>query len=196
MVQALWKRRWVRKVCWFALAFIVGVNLSVSYFGRTDAFLLSPFHLFDKTRALALLAVHQIYRLGDSEIPSPRRALLHSAQKHNVPMRLAFAVAKVESDFVPSRISHTGAMGLMQLMPDTAAELGVRDPFHPGENADGGVRYLARLWKRYSGDMRRIAAAYNAGPGSVPQVGAYNVPPETRRYVDKVMRYSRQAAAL
>lgn len=196
MAQAFWKRRWVRRVCWWTLAFVVGVNLSVSYLGQTDAFFLSPFHLIDKTRALGLLAVHQIHRLGKPEMPSPRRALLLSAQKHNVPAKLAFAVAKAESDFIPSRISRTGAMGLMQLMPDTARELGVKDPFHSGENADGGVRYLARLWRRYGGDMRRIAAAYNAGPGCVPQVGAYNVPAETKRYVDKVIRYSRQTPVL
>jgi hypothetical protein len=192
MVASLWKQRRVRRICWMTLAFVVGVNLSVSYFGRSDAFLLSPFHLLDKTRALGFFAVHQIRRLGTPKMPSPRRALLCSAQKHNVPRKLAFAIAKAESDFIPYRISPTGAMGLMQLMPDTASALGIRDPFHPGENADGGVRYLAKLWKLYRGDMRRVAAAYNAGPGSVPRIGAFLVPPETRRYVDKVIRYSRQ----
>ena len=83
-------------------------------------------------------------------------------------------------------------MGVMQLMPDTAKDLDIRDPFDAGENADGGVRYLAKLWKRYRGNMRRVAAAYNAGPGSVPRVGTYRVPRETRRYVDKVIRYTRQ----
>lgn len=175
------------------LAFIAGVNFSVSYFGRTEAFLLSPFHLADKTRALGFYAAHQINRLVDtSEMPNPRRALLRSARKHNVPKNLAFAIAKAESDFIPSRISSTGAMGLMQLMPDTAKDLGIRDPFHAGENADGGVRYLSMLWKRYKGDRRRIAAAYNAGPGRVPRVGTYRVPPETRHYVDKVIRFSRR----
>lgn len=189
---SLWKRRWVRQACWLTLGFVVAVNLSVSYFGRTDAFLLSPFHLVDKTRALGFYAVHQVRRLGAPEPPSPHRAIARSAQKHKVPVNLAFAVAKAESNFIPHRISPTGAMGLMQIMPDTAKDLGIRDPFHAGENADGGVRYLAKLSKRYRGDVRRIAAAYNAGPGSVPRVGAYRVPSETRRYVQRVMRYSRQ----
>ncbi len=189
-VAALWKRRWVRRTCGLTLAFVVGVNLSVAYFGQSDPFFLSPFHLWDKARALGLLAAHQVRRLGVPEMPSPRQALAHSARKHKVPQSLAFAVAKAESDFIPSRISHTGAMGVMQLMPDTARALGIQDPFHPGQNADGGVRYLAKLWKRYRGDVRRVVAAYNAGPGSVPRSGAYRVPPETHRYVRKVIRYS------
>jgi soluble lytic murein transglycosylase-like protein len=125
-------------------------------------------------------------------MPNPRQVLARSAQRHNVPRRLAFAIAKAESDFIPYRISPTGAMGIMQLMPDTAKALGIRDPFHTQENVDGGVRYLAKLMQRYRGDMRRTAAAYNAGPGNVPRVGAYGVPKETRRYVDKVIRYFRQ----
>jgi soluble lytic murein transglycosylase-like protein len=187
----LWKRRWVRRACWLTVAFVVGVNLSVSYIGRSDTFFLSPFHLFDKTRALGFYAAHQLRRLGGTEMPSPEKALQRSARKHNVPRKLAFAIAKAESDFIPHRISPTGAMGVMQLMPDTAMDLGIRDPFHTGENADGGVRYLAKLWKRYRGDLRRIAAAYNAGPGNVPRIGAYQVPRETRRYVSRVIRYTR-----
>jgi hypothetical protein len=191
-VASLWKRRWVRRAFWLTLAFIVGVNLSVSYFGRSHTFFLSPCHLFDKTRALGFFAAHQVRRLGAAKMPCPRQALLRSAQKHHVPENLALAIAKVESDFLPYRISPTGAMGVMQLMPDTAGDLGLRDPFHTQENTDGGVRYLAKLWKIYRGDIRRVAAAYNAGPGNVPRAGAYLGPPETRRYVDKVIRYSRQ----
>jgi soluble lytic murein transglycosylase-like protein len=192
VLTSLWRRRWVRRALYSGLAFVVGVNLAVSHFGRSDPFLLSPFHLWDKTRALAFYAVHQVKRLGGSEMPSPRHALIRSAKKHNVPKTLALAIAKAESDFIPHRISRTGAMGIMQVMPDTAEAMGIRDPFHTGENADGGVRYLALLWRRYRGDVRRVVAAYNAGPGSVPPAGNYRVPSETTRYVARVVRYSRQ----
>lgn len=175
-----------------ALGFVMVVNLSVSHFGQTNAFLLSPFHLYDKTRALFFLAFHQINRLGAQEMPNPRKALLDSARKHKIPKNLALAIAKAESDFIPSRISPTGAMGLMQLMPDTAKDMGVRDPFHTGENAEGGVKYLSTLWKRYNGDRRRIVAAYNTGLGRVPRAGSYTVSAETRHYVKKVLYYSRQ----
>jgi soluble lytic murein transglycosylase-like protein len=188
----MWRQQWFRRGVWTMTAYIVVVNLAVSYLGHSSNFVLSPFHLWDKTRALGFFAAHHIRRLGMDEIPSPRAALHRSVERHKVPRRLAFAIAKAESDFIPTRISRTGAMGMMQLMPDTVEDLGVDDPFHPEENADGGVRYLARLWRRYNGDMRRVAAAYNAGPGRVPRTGAYRLPPETRHYVNRVLRLSRQ----
>ena len=189
---ALWRRRWFRRGVWATLAYVAAVNLAVSFLGQSSNFVLSPFHIWDKTRALGFYALHHVKRLGMDELPTPHAALLRSVQKHNVPKRLAFAIAKAESNFIPTRISRTGAMGMMQLMPDTARELGVEDPFHPEENAEGGVRYLARLWRRYKGDIRRIAAAYNVGPGRVPQQGAYTVPPETRSYVSRVIRFASQ----
>jgi soluble lytic murein transglycosylase-like protein len=78
-------------------------------------------------------------------------------------------------------------MGLMQLMPGTAAMLGVDDAFDPAQNAEAGTRYLAQLLRRYRGDRVRVLAAYNAGPGRVPLHGAIELPAETRSYVRHVL---------
>jgi hypothetical protein len=103
---------------------------------------------------------------------------------------LVRAVIQVESAFNPKAVSPKGAMGLMQLMPATARELGVTDPFHPGENIRGGVQYLKQLMDRYDQKVELALAAYNAGPESVARYG--DVPPyrETQAYVKKVTRTS------
>jgi len=101
--------------------------------------------------------------------------------------RLLHAVIAVESDYQREVVSPKGAMGLMQLMPATAAELGVVDPFDPEENILAGARYLRRMWDRF-GDLTLALAAYNAGPERVEQFGG--VPPfaETEGYVGQVRR--------
>jgi soluble lytic murein transglycosylase-like protein len=78
-------------------------------------------------------------------------------------------------------------MGLMQLMPATARELGVDDPFDIDQGADGGVRYLKRLLISYRGDVRRALAAYNAGAARIPSRGPFAMPLETRTYVSRVV---------
>ena len=102
--------------------------------------------------------------------------------------RLVLAVVSVESSFEPRAVSPKGAQGLMQLMPATAASLGVADAFDPETNLEGGSRYLAELIALYGGDLTKALAAYNAGPGAVTRHGG--VPPyrETREYVRKVMK--------
>ena len=96
------------------------------------------------------------------------------------------AIAHTESGFAAGAVSPKGAQGVMQLMPATARELRVRDPFSPAQSIDAGARYLATLLRRYHGDRRLAAAAYNAGPGAVARFGG--VPPyaETQAYVEKV----------
>jgi soluble lytic murein transglycosylase-like protein len=108
------------------------------------------------------------------------------AERHGLSPDLVRAVIQVESGFNPNAVSVKGAMGLMQLMPATATELGVTNPFQPEQNIRGGVVYLKRLLDLYDQDVTLALAAYNAGPRAVDRYG--DVPPyrETKNYVKKV----------
>lgn len=109
------------------------------------------------------------------------------ARTHRISPDLVRAVIQAESNFNPHAVSTKGAMGLMQLMPATARELGVADPFHPAENIRGGVTYLAQLLVKYDQNVELALAAYNAGTSNVERYGNA-VPPfrETRDYVKKI----------
>ncbi|MBY0494372.1 MAG: lytic transglycosylase domain-containing protein [Cyanobacteria bacterium] len=113
-------------------------------------------------------------------------AINEHARRQGVAEDLVRAVIQVESAFNPNAVSNKGAMGLMQLMPQTATELGVKDPFDPEQNIRGGVKYLKQLLERYDNKVELALAAYNAGIGNVEKYGA--VPPfkETRNYVNKI----------
>ena len=110
-----------------------------------------------------------------------------AAQAHGVPEALLHAVIEVESGFDAAAVSPKGALGLMQLMPQTARELRVRDARDPAANIDGGARYLKELLARFGNDLSLALAAYNAGPGAVQRSGGIPRNAETQNYVPRVM---------
>jgi len=110
-----------------------------------------------------------------------------AASAHAVEEALIRAVIHAESAYQPDAVSPRGARGLMQLMPETQAELRVPDAFHPAGNIDGGTSYLARMLNEFGGDLELAAAAYNAGPGAVRDHGGVPPYPETREYVRRVL---------
>lgn len=105
---------------------------------------------------------------------------------------LVKAVIKAESDFDPMTVSSKGAKGLMQLMPETANDMEVENPFSPVENIFGGTRYLSLLLERFKNNKRLALAAYNAGPEVVETYKGVPPYPETRSFIDKVLEYYKQ----
>lgn len=122
--------------------------------------------------------------------------LREACERYRIPFAFARAIAAAESNFNPKAVSHAGAMGLMQLMPATAVSMYVEDAFDPRENILGGVRYLRVLTNIFDGDIVKVTAAYNAGPGAVQRAGGVPAIEETRTYVQRVLdlyeRYRKQ----
>jgi soluble lytic murein transglycosylase-like protein len=117
------------------------------------------------------------------------REIADSSARYAVPERLVWAVIRAESGFDHRAVSDRGAQGLMQLMPQTASILGVRDSFNPRENIDAGVRHLRALLMRFDYNVRLAVAAYNAGERAVVAYRGVPPYPETREYVTRVMRF-------
>src|SRR6202171_2266250 len=113
-------------------------------------------------------------------------AICQAASRHNVDPSLVRAVIRVESNFNPNAVSRTGAMGLMQLMPQTARQLNVVNPFDPQQNVDACVLHLKRLMESYGGDVKLTLAAYNAGAGAVARSAGVPHFRETRNYVRRI----------
>lgn len=122
------------------------------------------------------------------------RSIDKAAEKYDLPQALIKAVIKAESNFDANAVSSAGAQGLMQLMPATAQELGVKNSFDIDQNIDGGSRYLRKMLDKFGGNTKLALAAYNAGPGAVEKFEG-NVPyAETRNYIKRVMRFSARYA--
>jgi soluble lytic murein transglycosylase-like protein len=142
----------------------------------------------------------EIVSLSQEKLPPPppsakapatedlKSAVAAASDKHQLDADLIDSVIRAESGFNPRAVSPKGARGLMQLMPETAAKLGVRDAFDAPSNIEGGTRYLRELLRLYNNDLAKALAAYNAGPQRVEQY--HGVPPyhETRAYVANVIR--------
>jgi len=162
----------------------------------------------DGTSSYVDVATSQIESFEPAPLePEPANSQASSAQDLNGIINSASARSQIDADFIasviraesgnnPRAVSHKGAQGLMQLMPQTASNLGVKNSFDPADNVDGGVRYLRDLLLQYNGDAAKALAAYNAGPQRVRQ---YNgVPPyrETHAYVARVITdYNRKKLA-
>ncbi len=117
-----------------------------------------------------------------------------AATKYDLSPDLIRGVIRAESNFKVKAISSAGAQGLMQLMPATAKELGVKNPFDIEQNINGGAKYLRIMLNRFGGNIRKALAAYNAGPGTVIKYNGRVPYAETRQYVRRVLRFSRQMA--
>ncbi len=141
------------------------------------------------------IEVPQQYRhkaVTDYSSASIRELIRRYATHYGVEEDLVYAVIKVESNFNVGAVSRKGACGLMQLMPGTAAEMGVTSIFDPAQNIAGGTQYLAKMLELFKGDTRLALAAYNAGPGAVKQHNG--IPPyaETQAYVRNVLAQTRR----
>lgn len=125
------------------------------------------------------------------DISSFDNIIFNTSLRYGVDPTLVKAIVKAESDFDTRAVSHKGAKGLMQLMPETARLMGVKNIHDPEENVEGGIRYLSKLLKMFNFEIPLAVAAYNAGENAVLKYG--NIPPfsETQNYVKKVMHYHR-----
>lgn len=150
------------------------------------------------TRAMGELV--KGYQTATPPPPGPLRpgkfagAIADAAKRNELDPALLSAVIGQESGFHPRAVSSAGAMGLMQLMPETARGLGVRDPFDPAQNVEGGAKYLRGLIDRYHGRLDYALAAYNAGPGAVDKYRGVPPYPETQAYVKNILGSYRSAA--
>ncbi len=109
------------------------------------------------------------------------------SQLYGVDAELVKLIIEKESKFNPRAVSRSGAIGLMQLMPETARLMGVKDPFNPKENIEGGIKYLRSLFSIFGNNLELVLAAYHAGPGVVKRAGGVPNIPETKAYVDYIL---------
>jgi soluble lytic murein transglycosylase-like protein len=139
----------------------------------------------------ALLAIPSLC-LGATESAQTRAMVTHYAVHYNVPQELIAALIDVESAWNPRALSEDGASGLMQLMPETARRLGARNPLDPEQNIVAGTRYVTTLMQEFHGDLRLVAAAYNAGDRWVVKKQLHYRNSDVVAYVESVRRHYEQ----
>jgi len=165
---------------------VPGANTASGKAARSAAAEVSQFYGRDSVQsanAKILEANSHGHQASPEEID---QSIVMSAARHNIDPNLVRAVVKVESNFNSNAVSNKGAMGLMQLMPKTARELRVKNPFDPQQNVDAGVRHLKYLLESYNGDVNLTLAAYNAGEGAVRRSAGVPHYAETQDYVRKI----------
>jgi len=140
-----------------------------------------------KENAASIPGKNQVLRQNSRDSGDYHQIVHEKASNYNIDPSLIKAVIKTESNWNCRAVSRKGAMGLMQLMPSTANDMNVRNPFDPEENIEGGTKYLKYLLEKFNGDLTLALAAYNAGPKTVEKFGY--VPPitETKQYVNRVL---------
>jgi soluble lytic murein transglycosylase-like protein len=142
----------------------------------------------------ALLAIPSMC-FGATESAQTRAMIRHYAVHYNVPQELISALIDVESAWNPRAVSDKGALGLMQLMPETARHFGACDPFDPEQNIAAGTRYVTTLMQEFHGDLRLVAAAYNAGDRWVGKKQLHYRNADVIAYVESVRRHYEQRIA-
>ena len=165
---------------------VPGVSTASMQAARSAAAEVSHYFGHDSTRsanAKIMAANSHSHQASQDEID---QSIVMAAARHNVDPNLVRAVIKVESNFNSNAVSDKGAMGLMQLMPKTARELKVKNPFDPQQNVDAGVRHLKYLLENYRGDVKLTLAAYNAGEGAVARSSGVPHYAETQNYVRRI----------
>ena len=193
--HALQARPWTRPsrpaVLCFALCLALGQPAAAELYQFTDRD--GTVHVTNVPTDPRFQRIYRDTGMVRNRIPTHllEKIIARNSQEHKLHPALLRAVIKAESDFVPTAVSKAGAMGLMQLMPQTAVILDVDDPFNPEQNVAGGAKYLRQLLDRFGGDLLLALAAYNAGESVVDRYNALPPIQETQRYVSKVFRYYR-----
>jgi soluble lytic murein transglycosylase-like protein len=183
-----------------AFALLPGVALADIYRYEVDGQVIytsepmeghTPLEVMDDGTTAPVSARSQSGRAAPADANSFDHYIQEASERYTVPFAFIKAVIHVESGFNPGAVSHAGAIGLMQLMPSTAASLDCADPFDARQNIMAGTLFLRTLINQYNGDINLVLAAYNAGSGNVARAGG--IPFEaTQRYVARVYQHYRE----